>query len=138
MNTKKVGSIAALTVSGLLLIPLTLLLLLPMKATGVDCGTVFASDKSWTYTSSYNSDDPGVYFRGSTSQAELEQGAQDAVSALMADARRGSASYHYCKERHQERRIWVGVIGAGAVLAGGFGAWLLWGHRLRRPSATSR
>lgn len=98
-----------------------------MRAPGANCGTVFASSDSWTYTSSF---DPSDNYDGAISSADIEAGASAAVSDFMADLNVGAAVYRYCEGRHSDRRTLLITLGSiafalGALTVVAVGAMLL-------------
>lgn len=88
-----------------------------MRAPGANCGTVFASSDSWTYTSSFDPSDSS-YYDGATSSADIEAGASAAVSDFMADLNVGAAAYGYCEGRHSDRRTLLITLGSIAFALG--------------------
>lgn len=101
------------------------LLALPMKVPGGDCGTIFASSKTWKYNSSFDAgtdlqarlsdEGPGA----ALSSSAMHDAVENSLDDMMADLSFGSAVYDHCKQRHTTRLIWIIALAVLTALAAG-------------------
>ncbi|WP_232717387.1 hypothetical protein [Gordonia metallireducens] len=134
LTTSRLITILAAAGAVVMLIVCVPLMVSTMRAPGADCGTVFSSSDSWTYSSSFDSSDTSSYYEGARSQADIRAGAEAAIGDWYADMSRGAAAYEYCEDRHSDRRILLISLGSVAVaLAAAAGA--VWWVGRSRASA---
>ncbi|TYQ02019.1 UNVERIFIED_ORG: hypothetical protein L601_000800000330 [Gordonia westfalica J30] len=134
LTTSRLVTILAAAGAVVVLIVCVPLMMSTMRAPGADCGTIFSSSESWTYSSSFDSSDTSSYYEGARSQADIRAGAEAAISDWYADMSRGAAAYEYCEDRHSDRRILLISLGSVAVaLAAAAGA--VWWVGRSRASA---
>ncbi|OUC77291.1 hypothetical protein [Gordonia lacunae] len=111
LSANRLISILAAAGAVILLIVCIPLMASTMRGPGANCGTVFASSDTWTYSSSYESGDSS-YYDGARTEADFRAGAQAAVDDLFADISVGAAAYEYCQNQHSDRRILLISLGS--------------------------
>lgn len=97
-----------------------------MRTETANCGTVWATSETWTYTSTY--DGPEGYFN-SYSSPKASVGA--AVDDLMADLARGADAYEVCETKHRNREILLYTLGGAAIALLAVGTYRLLADRRR-------
>lgn len=136
ITSRRLISILAVAGAVVLLIVCIPLATQTMRAPGVDCGTVFSSSDTWTYSSNFDASDTSSYYDGARTDEDLQAGAEAAISDMFADMNRGSAAYDYCMDRHSDRRILLISLGCAALVLAAIGAGIL--SRDRRSSPPAR
>lgn len=77
-----------------------------MKTDSYDCGTFWASEDEWTYSSSYAGAD-SYFGSGIDSNDSVQAGVDD----LMADLNTGANAFDICKDRHSDRAVLIYTLG---------------------------
>ncbi|WP_137725902.1 hypothetical protein [Prescottella subtropica] len=99
-----------------------------MRTAGGNCGTVWASSETWTFTSTY--DGPSGYFGGGRSP---ESSKRAAISGWWANMERGADVFEACEDLHHDRRILLLTMGAMATILLGVGIAAWRADRRRHP-----
>lgn len=128
----KMAAIVCAVIATLLLLTLIPLAATTMKVPHGNCGTIFASSKTWKYDSFADAGRDAAR-RSVRSPADLDDFADALIDNMMADLDFGSAVYDQCKEKHQTRLIWISVVGIGAVLFGFLAFYFFRKHRQSPP-----
>ena len=90
-----------------------------------NCGTIWASEDTWKYSSTY--DGPEGYFNSRTSP---KASVAAAVDDLMADWSRGASAFEDCKNKHHDRMTILLILGGTAFILVAFSI----GLRIRRTA----
>lgn len=131
LSIHRIVTVVSTILAAILLIACIPLMTQTLRDDGVNCGTVFASSETWTYSSTKS--DPSSYYRGATSKSDLEAGTRAAVNDLMADLSRGASAYDYCEMRHSDRRTLLISLGSLMVVLAAVAGGSWWLEQRRNP-----
>ncbi|MCR8899502.1 hypothetical protein NWF34_21425 [Gordonia sp. GONU] len=112
LTASSLVSILAAAGAVILLIVCIPLMTSTMRGPGANCGTIFASSHTWTYSSSYDPD--SSYYR--VTPSDVREKTEANVEDWLADLDRGAAAYRFCETQHSDRRILLISLGSVAVV----------------------